>query len=441
MRTVTNRFRPGAQRAPADRSRVPQGWRLVLVIGSLSIFGPLCIDMYLPALPRISTDLHASTSAVQFSVTGCLIGIAAGQLIIGPISDQRGRRSPLLFGLLLFIGSSIACSLVSSTYLLDVFRLLQGLGGAAGIVIARAIVRDLFEGPTAARFFSTLMLVTGLGPIIAPQLGAFILRFTSWRGIFLVLAVAGGILLVIALIKVPETLPVERRHTGGLRQTVRTMVRISRDKTFVGYTAVVSLGFGAILVYIAGASFILQGVYGLSAQVFSVVFGINAAGMVIAAQINGRFVHRHGSAWLLTRGLSLMAAGSAIFLVAAGTHWGGLAVVMPALFIVISGLGFVGPNATALALQNHADAAGAASALLGSVQFLFGALIAPLAGVAGNHNALPMGILMVVLAGGAIAVRLALGRSEDAGAGASERALVEPAAIDPAAVEPAPAAL
>src|SRR6185312_11786514 len=188
MTSSSHRVQSRVEVGAAGASRVPRGWRLVLIVGGLSLFGPLCIDMYLPALPRISSDLHVSTSAVQFSVTGCLVGIAVGQLLIGPISDRKGRRGPLFAGLGLFIVSSLACSAVSSVYLLDTGRFVQGVGGAAGIVISRAIVRDLFEGPTAARFFSTLMLVTGLGPIIAPQIGAVILRFTTWRGIFLALA-------------------------------------------------------------------------------------------------------------------------------------------------------------------------------------------------------------------------------------------------------------
>jgi MFS transporter, DHA1 family, multidrug resistance protein len=406
---------PGAPENSGEvlaHGRVPQGWRLVLIVGGLTIFGPLCIDMYLPALPRISADLHASTSAVQLSVTGCLIGIALGQLVIGPISDRKGRRGPLFMGLALFIASSLACSVASSVLMLDGFRFLQGVGGAAGVVISRAIVRDLFEGPTAARFFSTLMLVTGLGPIIAPQIGAVILRFTSWRGIFLALAVAGSVLLVVSFVKVPETLPMDRRHSGGLRTIVATMVEVGRDPTFVGYAIVVMLGFGAILAYIAGSSFILQGIYGISPQLFGTIFGINAAGMVVGAQINGHFVHRLGSGPLLSIGLTCMSTGSLLFLVAVITGWGGLAAVLPSFFLVLFGLGFVTPNATALALQNHPNSAGAASALMGSAQFLFGAALAPLAGIGGDKDALPMAVLMMSLAGGATAVRLVLTRAK-----------------------------
>ena len=389
-----------------DLSHVPRGWRLVLIIGGLSIFGPLCIDMYLPALPRISRDLHAGTSAVQLSITGCLIGIAAGQLLIGPVSDRRGRRSPLLLGIVVFVLSSLACAVVSNVYVLDALRFVEGLGGAAGIVIARAIVRDLFEGATAARFFSTLMLVTGLGPIFAPQIGAEILRVTSWRGVFVALAIIASLLLVTALLKVPETLPPGKRQAGGLRSTLGAMATVGRERTFLVYALVGTLGFASIFAYIAGSPFVLQDIYGLSPQVFGLVFAMNAGGLVAGAQVNGYLVRRIGSGPLLSFGLIVMAIGGVGFLGAVSTHWGGLGAVLPSLFVVLFGLGFLNPNAMALAMQSHPESAGTASALFGSAQFLFGAAVAPLVGIAGNHSALPMGIVMASLTAGAVVVRV-----------------------------------
>jgi DHA1 family bicyclomycin/chloramphenicol resistance-like MFS transporter len=361
-------------------------------------------------LPRISSDLHTSTSAVQLTITACLIGIAVGQLVIGPISDREGRRRPLLIGIAAFVASSLACLLVTNVYVLDGLRFVEGMGGAAGIVISRAIVRDLFDGVTAARFFSTLLLVTGLGPILAPQLGAEVLRFTSWRGIFVALAIIGSALFVTALWKTPETLPPERRQTGGLHVTFESLAHVIRDRSFVSYALVSSLGFGAILAYISGSPFVLQDIYHLSPQVFGLVFALNAAGLVLGAQINGHLVRRLGSGVLLTFGLLVMTAGGSALLLAVGTHRFGLAAVLPSLFAVLFGLGFVSPNAMALAMQNHANAAGVASALLGSSQFLFGAAVAPIVGVAGNHDAVPMGITMVALAVTSLVVRLSLPR-------------------------------
>lgn len=381
-------------------------WRLVLIIGALSLFGPLCIDMYLPSLPQISRDLHAATWAVQLSITGCLIGIAVGQLIVGPISDRVGRRPPLMVGIACFVASSLACAAVPDAVSLDVLRLIMGLSGAAGIVIARALVRDLFSGVQAARFFSALMLVTGLGPILAPQLGAMILRFTSWRGIFVTLALAGSVLLVVAFFKVPEGLPPERRGTGGVRSAAASLVSVGRDRSIVGYALIGSLGFGAVFAYVAGSPFVLQDVYGLSPQVFGLVFALNGVGLVFGAQVNGRLVNRMGSERLLTVGTAVMTVGGLAFLGAVITGLGGLAAVMASLFVVLFGAGFINPNALTLTLQNRPDAAGSASALFGCAQFVLGAAVAPLVGVGGDHDALPMAIVVSGLAAGAASLQL-----------------------------------
>lgn len=392
--------------------RVPRGWRLVPVIGGLSIFGPLCIDMYLPALPRISADLHTSTSSVQVTLTMCLIGIAAGQLVIGPISDRSGRRPPLLVGISAFVISSVACAVATNVYLLDLSRFVEGIGGAAGIVIARALVRDLFEGVRAARFFSTLMLITGLGPIVAPQVGAEVLRITSWRGIFVALAIIGSALLASAFLKVPETLPIGRRHKGGMRSSLRAMAVVGRDRSFIRFALVMTLAFSGAVAYIAGSPFVLQGIYGLSPQLFGLVFAMNAAGLVIGSQANGHLVHRLGSQKLLSFALVVMAIGGLAFLVAVWTRWLGLATVLPSLFVVMFGLGFVGPNSMALAMQQHPQSAGAAAALLGCAQFLLAAVVAPLVGIAGDHTAIPMGLVIAGLTVGAVVIRFARTGSE-----------------------------
>lgn len=391
---------------PATVPPLRREWRLVLVIGALSLFGPLCIDMYLPSLPQISRDLHAATWAVQLSITGCLIGIALGQLVVGPISDRVGRRPPLMVGIGAFVVSSLACAAVPDALSLDVLRLIQGLSGAAGIVIARALVRDLYSGVQAARFFSALMLVTGLGPILAPQVGAMILRFTSWRGIFVTLAIAGSVLLVVSFFKVPEGLPPERRGSGGIRSVAASLMSVGRDRSVVGYTLIGSLGFGAVFAYVAGSPFVLQDIYGLSPQVFGLVFALNGAALVLGAQVNGRLVHRVGSERLLTTGTLVMAAGGLAFLGAATTGLGGLAGVLASLFVVLFGAGFINPNALTLTMQHRPDAAGSASALYGCSQFVLGAAMAPLVGVGGDHDALPMAIVLCLLASGAASLQL-----------------------------------
>jgi MFS transporter, DHA1 family, multidrug resistance protein len=403
-------------------SHVPRGWRLVLIVGGLSIFTPLCLDMYLPALPQISRDLHASTSSVQVTLTMCLIGIALGQFVIGPLSDRTGRRRPLLIGICGFVVATLACSFVSNIYTLDGFRFLQGLAGAAGIVLARAVVRDLFEGVAVARFFSTLLIVIGLGPILAPQLGAVILRFTSWRGIFVALALVGVLLFVSAYFKLPETLPVAKRHTGGLRSVLGGMSTVTRDRTFVSYALILCVAFGATFAYVAGSPFVLQDIYGLSPQVFGIAFAANGLGLVLGSQINGRLLGHVTTLALLTAGLVIMTVGSLLLLITVMAHLG-LAFVLVSFFLVISAVGFIGPNSQAIAMQNHARNAGTAAALLGCAQFLFGALIAPLVGIAGNQTALPMALVMAALTTTCIVLRCTVGRTKPAFAGSVEQGI------------------
>ena len=391
---------------------VPTGWRLVALVGSLSIFGPLCIDMYLPAYPSISKELHASASAVQLTLTACLIGISCGQLFFGPLSDRIGRRTPLLFGLAAFAISSAACAMASNIYMLTGFRLIQGMGGAAGIVIARSVVRDLHSGLALARFFSTLMLATGIGPVLAPQLGSWVLSVTSWRGIFAVLSLLGVLLLLSAWRQIPETLPPERRQAGSARATYRAMWSILRDRVFLGYALACGLGMGAIFAYIAGSSFVLQNVYGLSPLVYGLVFALNALGMIAGAQINGRLVGRLAPTTLLTVGLVTMGVAGAVLLVIVLTGAAGLAGVIPAFILAMFGNGFVATNAVALGMHRYPQAAGAAAAIIGTFQFVLAAVIAPLPGLRGTHDALPMAALMVALPLAALASRSLLSSNE-----------------------------
>src|SRR5438132_14409570 len=231
--------------------------RLFVLLGGLTAFGPLSIDMYLPGLPAIATDLGASESMIQLTLTACLIGLALGQVVAGPVSDALGRRRPLLVGVAGYAIASLLCALAPSAPALVGLRLLQGLTGAAGIVIARAIVRDMYSGSAAARYFSRLILIMGLAPILSPVLGGQVLRFTSWHGIFLALAVITALLWLGAARGLPETLPVERRRSGSLADTGRTFRRLAKGSLFVGYALSGGLGFGAMFAYIAGSPFVL----------------------------------------------------------------------------------------------------------------------------------------------------------------------------------------
>lgn len=359
--------------------------------------------MYLPSLPSLTRDLHASASAAQLTLTGCMLGIAFGQLIAGPTSDRFGRRQPLLIGVAAYMVASFACALMPSIWPLIVVRFIQGLVGGSGIVIARAVVRDLYEGSVAARLFGTLIMVTGVAPVLAPVLGAQILRFTSWRGTFVLLGVVGVLMLVMAVVGLKETLPRERRYQGGLRETTRTFARLVVDRSFAPYALALGLAFASMFAYISGSSYVLENVFRTSPQVFSAVFAVNSVGLVTAAQVGGRIVGRFGPGRLLRWGLVPFALASLGGLVVILTH-AGLWPLLIALFLLLSSAGLVLPNAIAAAMSGQPSRLGAASALLGLGQFGSGALIAPLVGIAGPHDALPMGIVMGVAGPAALAV-------------------------------------
>jgi MFS transporter, DHA1 family, multidrug resistance protein len=370
---------------------------LVILLGALTAFGPMSIDMYLPAFPELTRHFHADPSAVQLTLTACLAGLALGQLGYGPTSDALGRRRPLYAGLGAYVFASGLCAVAPSIGILAGLRFVQGLGGAAGIVIARAMVRDMYDGAAAARYFSLLMVVNGLAPMLAPLLGSEILRYGSWTGVFVVLAGYGLVLLAGCAAGLPETLPPQRRRSGRLTDTVRTFGRLARDRVFVGYALCGGLVFAAMFAYISGSPFILQEIYHVSPQAFALAFGTNALGIVLVGQLNALLLKRFSPGTLLSTSLAAHLAGAVGVLaaVASGSHH--LYWLLPPLFLAVASIGAVLPNTTALALSGHPDAAGSASAVLGVGQFLFGALAAPLVGLGGAGTALPMAVLILAL--------------------------------------------
>ncbi|HET8743428.1 MAG TPA: multidrug effflux MFS transporter [Gaiella sp.] len=388
-------------RPPAGRESA-RGGRTLLILGSLAAFGPLSMDTYLSALPSIGDDLDASAASVQLTVTACLLGLASGQVVAGPLSDRLGRRRPLLVGLAGFTVVSLLCALAPTVWALAALRLAQGLCGAAGIVIARAVVRDLHEGVAAARAFALILVVTGLAPILAPVAGAGVLHVTSWRGIFVALAFVGALIGLATAVGLSESLPRARRRSDGLGTTLLVFRGLFRDRSFVAHGLATGLVFGAMFAYIAGSPFVLQEIYGLSPLGFGLVFGLNALGIVTASVLGSRVVARAGPRALLVLGLVQACGGAALLLLAILLDLG-VVVVCVALFTVVSSVGLVAPNATALALAEHPETAGSASALLGLMQFVVGAAAAPLVGVAGADDARPMAITIAVLAAGALA--------------------------------------
>ena len=380
--------------------------KLIVLLGGLSAFGPLSMDMYLPGLPSLTRDLGVSASAGQLTLTGCMLGIAAGQLFIGPLSDSRGRRRPLLAGLVGYVAASLACAVAPSIWALILLRFIQGTLGGAGVVIARAIVRDLYRGAAAARVFALLMAVMGVAPVFAPLVGGQVLAVTSWRGIFVVLAAIGVPLVLGTLLWLPETLPPERRHGGGLQATLGTFGRLLRDRSFMPPATSFALACAVLFAYIAGASFVLEDVHGVSPQEFSLIFAINSVGLVGASQVGGRLVRRTGPAVLLRCGLLGVATGSVAVVIVTLAD-AGLAALLVSLFVIVTSNGLVFPNATAVSLEHQEGSLGSASALLGTSQFGTGALIAPLVGIGGSHDVVPMAVVIGICGVSALAVNLA----------------------------------
>jgi MFS transporter, DHA1 family, multidrug resistance protein len=391
----------GPEAEPAAPAVRRTGLLVTLILGGLTATPPLAMDMYLPSLPAVTRSLHAPAATVQLTLTACLLGMALGQLVAGPMSDRWGRRRPLLIGLVAYVVSTALCALAPTVGTLVAFRLAQGLAGAAGIVIARAVVRDLYDGDAMARFFSTLMLIGGVAPIVAPLIGGQILRVTDWRGVFVVLTFVGLLLTGLVWAKLPETLPPPERHGGGVGEALHSMRRLLADPPFTGFMLAGGFAFAALFAYISASPFVIQEIYGASPQTFSLLFGLNSVGLVLVGQINGKvLVGRVSLEKVMGTGLAIViSAATALLLMSAGVLGEvGLAPVAAALFVLMSAMGVTLPNAQALALMRTRHSAGSASALLGTSSFLIGAVASPLVGIAGEHTAVPMAVVQLAAA-------------------------------------------
>jgi MFS transporter, DHA1 family, multidrug resistance protein len=380
---VTSALQQPAVAAPTSRERL----RLVLLLGALIALGPLTIDMYLPALPTITDEFATTSATVQLTLTGTLLGLALGQLVVGPFSDAVGRRVPLLVGTGVHLLASLMSVAAPNVAVLGGLRVLQGLGAAAGAVIAMAIVRDLYTGRAAATLLSRLILVMGAAPVIAPTLGGWLLTFTSWRGVFAALALYAALLIPLAARWLPETLPAQYRQTSGVLGTLRNYRGLLRDGTFVGLILVAGLAMSALLAYVAGSSFVFQEEFGLTQQQFGLVFGSGAIWLITATQLNPVLLRRFEPRQLLLGAIAAGAAAALLLLAVASTGAGGLYGVLLPLWLVLLSVGFGLPNAPAVALARHGETAGTAAALLGATQFGVGALVSPLVGVLGNSAA------------------------------------------------------
>ena len=385
--------------SPGERFVGRRYVQLVLVLGALSAIGPLTIDLYLPALPQLSAELGATDVQAQTTITGLLVGLGLGQLVIGPLSDAFGRRRPLLLGLTAHAAASVLCALAPSIAMLAVTRSLQGVAGAAVAVVAMAMVRDLFSGNQAAQLLSRLILVLGVAPILAPSFGSALLEITSWRGIFAVLAVITVALIAVAYLALPETLPPARRIPASVRSSLQAYAGLFRDGTFLVLVAISALVFATLFAYIAGSSFILQGMFGLTPQQFGLAFSANAVGLILATQLNPVLLRSFPSMKILAAAVAVAFVGSVALVVTSLTGFGGLAGFMIPLAVIISAVGFSFPNAPAVALSRHGRTAGTAAALLGSANFTVGGLIAPVVGALDNGTALPLAAIMATTTG------------------------------------------
>jgi DHA1 family bicyclomycin/chloramphenicol resistance-like MFS transporter len=399
---------------------------MIVVLGALVALGPLTIDMYLPALPGIADELNVSSSVAQLTLTGTLAGLALGQLVIGPLSDSLGRRRPLMAGIVLHMLASLLCLFAPNIMVLGIARGLQGMGAAAAMVVAMAVVGDLYSGKLAATVMSRLMLILGVAPVVAPSLGAAVLLQASWHWVFAALVILAGGLLVVAAFALPETLPVAHRRPLRVRGIVVTYGELLRDARFVVLVLVAALGMSGLFAYISGASFVLQDGYGLDQQTFALVFGAGAVALIAATQFNVVLLNRFTPQRISAAALAVASVAGLVFVGMMAADVGGLFGFLVPVWVILGAMGLVLPNAPAVALSRHNEASGTAAALLGAAQFGVGAAVAPLVGVLGNDEL----ALAVVMTTGMVIALLALlavgvGTTDEQSAEDEELAMLE----------------
>ncbi len=356
---------------------------IALILGFLASIPPFATDFYLPALPQMTIDLSTNASLVQLSLTACLLGMALGQFVIGPYSDVLGRKIPLIVSLIIFVASTILCAYSPSIWILVILRFIQGFSGAGGVVLSRAIVRDLYSGYEVTKFMAILTLINGVITILAPVAGGQLLKITDWRGIFFILGVISVIIFLSVIFGIKESLPEDKRTESGLKNTVLNFGNLFKDKIFMGYTLTQGLIFGGFFGYMSASPFVLQDIYGLSAQEYSFSFAINATGVILATYCAERLVGKFGETTILTFFLllSLLAATIIFSILFKGKYH----FLLISFFLIFSCMGVISMLSNSLAMQSQDQNAGSASALLGLVPFILGAITAPLVGIGGGE--------------------------------------------------------
>jgi DHA1 family bicyclomycin/chloramphenicol resistance-like MFS transporter len=361
-------------------------------LGLMTAMAPLATDMYLPALPTVQVDFGITASLAQMTLTMTMIGMALGQIFAGPISDRYGRKWPLTAGMVVFTLSTVGCVWAQDIMVFLFFRFISGFAGASGIVIAKAIARDVCQGPELTKFFAMLMMVNGLAPIIAPVIGGQILLYTSWRGVFVVL-VAIVLFQLIATLIYKETLPKDRR-LAGLRESFAKFPMLLKNRYFLGHCLVQCFVFGAFFSYLAGSSFVFQNIFQVSPQMFSLIFGGIGAGLLLSGALPARLAWRVADVKMLHISLLVPLIGSVLLLLAFSAGMG-MAVILPVLFLTIVPLSVMGAASFSLALSRQGKNAGSASALIGFFSMILGGCMMPLVGIAGENTAIPMCVIML----------------------------------------------
>jgi len=384
---------------------------LLIALGFLTAVGPFASDIYLASFTDVAADLSASAATVQLTLTAFLVGMCTGQFLLGSVSDRFGRRRVLIAALVVFAASGLAAVFSPGIEVFIALRLVQGFSGAGSVVISRAIAVDLSKGAAAVRALSIMAMVGAVAPLIAPPIGGVVADLFGWRGVLAVIAAISTVMLVVAVVVVPESLPVEQRHTGGIGSSFRVMGRLLADRAYLGYVFVAGSSFAGVMAYISASPFVGQRILGMDEVSYSLIFALGAAGLVVGNYANARWAARVGPARMLRLGLALMLGSSVFVLVLVAAGWLSVPTFLAFALVQSLGGGCTLPNASALGLARADAARGTGSALLGSIQFLCGAVASPIVGLWGEDTALPMAVVMLGTSALAIVFAVAAGRA------------------------------
>lgn len=364
---------------------------LALILSAFSALGPFTVDMYLSSLPQMMNYFGTNASLIQMSLTSGLLGLGLGQLVTGPLSDVYGRRKPLLISMFLYLLASLACAFSPNIDIFITLRFIQGFIASAGLVISRAIVRDRYSGIEMVKFTALLTMISNVAPLISPTAGSAVSTFTSWIGVFIFLGLLGLFLTVMTVWGVKESLPVDQRVSGNFMEVLGNYGSLLRDRAFMGYALVNGILFSGVFAYVAGTPFIYQNMYGISPQLFSILFALNGLSIILGSEFVKRLAGRMDEHRIFWIGLMLAFITTAAILIVVLFH-GPFFLLFMSIFLFAASIGIIGPVSFTLAMESQGHIAGSAAAVLGTLQFALGAVTSPLVGMAGENSALPFGV-------------------------------------------------